>query len=237
MRARVAAAAAGMVLIAAVIAERIKPRAAAAAAGMALIAAVIAAYSLSSRQVVAGQSAVEPNRPSLFLTAHAEECQMLSRLPAGADRIQVLVTYVTGGARNLHVDIYDRRGRMTSGDLNPATPGERVIGLRQRTRAAHGATLCFVNPDQGEIIVGGDVKRVPARPKGKKVEKRLIASVIFLRPGSSSGFSQAGAIADRYANSQTGLTGAWSLWVAVLLAVAAALIGVSSVLTLPERRT
>jgi hypothetical protein len=212
-------------------------RVAAAAAGTLLIAAVIAAFALSSRPVVAGQSAVEPKRPSLFLTAGAQECQMLSRLPAGADRIKLLVTYVTGGARDLHVDIYDRGGRMTSGDLNPATPGERVIRLQQLTRAAHGASLCFSNSGEGEIIVGGDVKRVPARPKGKKVEKRLIASVIFLRPGSASGFSQADAIADRYANGQTGLTGAWSLCAAVLVVILAALIGVWSVVTSPGRRT
>jgi hypothetical protein len=214
-----------------------RARLAAAAAGCLLIAAVIIAFSLSSRPIIAGQSAVEPRRPSLFLTAGAQECQTLSRLPAGADRIKLLVTYVTGGARDLHVDLYDRGGRMTSGDLIRATPGERVIRLRQRTRAAHGASLCFSNPGQGEIIVGGDVKRVPARPKGKKVEKRLIASAILLRPGSSSWFAQTGAIADRYANSQTGLTGAWSLWAAVLLLIVVALIGVWSLVTSPGRRT
>jgi hypothetical protein len=210
---------------------------AAAAAGTVLIAAVIAAFSLSSRPVVAGQSSVEPKRPSLFLTPGAQECQQLSTLPAGANRIQLLVTYVSGGARNLHVDIYDRRGRMTDGDLNPARPGERVIKLGQRTRAAHGASLCFSNPGEGEIVLGGDVKRVPARPKGKKVEKRLIASAILLRPGSSSWFAQTDAIADRYANSQTGVTGAWSLWAAVLLAIIAALLGIWSVVKSSERRT
>jgi hypothetical protein len=214
-----------------------RARLAAAAAGTVVIAAILIAFSLSSRPIVAGQSAVEPKRPSLFLTAGAQECQMLSRLPGGADRIKLLVTYVTGGARDLRADIYDRRGRMTSGNLSPARPGERVIRLGQRTRAAHGASLCFSNPGEGEIVVGGDVKRVPARPKGKKVEKRLIASAILLRPGSSSWLAQTGAIADRYANSQTGLTGAWSLWAAVVLAIAGVLIGIWSVMTLPQGRT
>jgi hypothetical protein len=214
-----------------------RARVAAAAAGTFVIAAAFVAFSLSSRPVVAGHSAVEPNRPSLFLTAGAQECQMLSRLPQGADRIKLLVNYVADGARRLHVDIYDRRGRLTSGDLSPARPGERVIELRSRTRATHGATLCFSNPGEGQIIVGGDVKRVPVRPKGKKVEKRLIASAIFLRPGSASWVSQSGEIADRFANSQTGLTGAWSLWVAVLLAIAAVLIGLWSILRLPRGRS
>jgi hypothetical protein len=204
---------------------------------MAVIAAVLVAFALSSNPVVAGHSAVEPKRPSLFLTAGAQECQQLSQLPRGANRVKLLVTYVTGGARDLNLDIYDRNGRMTSGNLSPPKPGTRIVKLQSLTRAARGATLCFSNPGQGEIIVGGDVKRVPARPKGKKVEKRLIASAIFLRPGSSSWAAQADTIAGRYANSQTGLTGAWSLWVAILLAVAAALVGLWSILASPERRT
>ena len=40
---------------------------------------------------------------------------------------------------------------------------------------------------------------------------------IFLRHGSASWVSQTGAIADRYANAQTGPLGGWSIWAAGLL--------------------
>jgi hypothetical protein len=95
--------------------------------------------------------------------------------------------------------------------------------------------LCFSNPGPGQINLGGDVKRFPGTPKGKKVEKGLINSAIFLRPGSASWISQAGTIAERYANSQTGIVGAWSLWAAALFAAAAALLGIWSVAALPGR--
>jgi len=82
------------------------------------------------------------------------------------------------------------------------------------TRAAHGATLCLSNPGPGTIVVGGDAKRVGGSADGRKAERQGIASVAFLRPGSSTWFAQTGTIADRYANSQTGITGGWSLGLA-----------------------
>ena len=196
---------------------------------------MIVAFALSSHPVVAGNSSVEAVRPSVFVDAGTRQCQALSRVPRGADRIRILVTYVTGGARDLHVGISDPRGPVTSGDLKPARPGERMIELHPRTRAAHRASLCFSNPDQGQIIVGGDLKRVKGADKGPQAEKQGVASVVFLRPGNSSWFAQTGTIADRYANSQTGITGGWSLWLAVLFAVAAGLIGLWSVVWFPGR--
>ena len=74
-------------------------------------------------------------------------------------------------------------------------------------------------------------------PRAAKGEKQGVASVVFLRPGSSSWFAKTGAIADRYANSQTGITGGWSLWLAVLFAIAAALLGLWSVVTSPGEVT
>ena len=212
-----------------------RARLAAAAGGAVLIAAVIVAFALSSHPVVAGNSSVEAVRPSVFVDAGTRQCQALSRVPRGADRIRILVTYVTGGARDLHVGISDPRGPVTSGDLKPARPGERMIELHPRTRAAHRASVCFSNPGQGQIIVGGDLKRVKGAAKGPQAEKQGVASVVFLRPGNSSWFAQTGTIADRYANSQTGITGGWSLWLAVLFAVAAGLIGLWSVVGLPGR--
>jgi hypothetical protein len=202
-----------------------RARLAAAAAGGLLIAAVIAGFALSSNPPVAGTTGVEPVRPSVVLDAGIKQCQALSRVPRGADRIRFLVTYVAGGARELQVQISDPRGRIAEGALVPASTGERVIELRPLTRAGHRAMLCFSNPGQGQIMIGGDTKRVPGAAKGPQTQKQGIASVVFLRPGSASWVSQTDEIADRYANAQTGLTGGWSLWIAVLFAIAAALIG------------
>jgi hypothetical protein len=207
-----------------------RTRLAAAAAGTVLIASVVVAFALSSHPVVAGSSGVEPVRPSVVVDAGTRQCQALSHVPRGADRIRALVTYVTGGARDLRVKIADHRGTVAKGDLDPASSGERSIELHPLTRAADRATLCFSNPGRGEIVIGGDLKRVMGEAKGQQAQKQGVASVAFLRPGSSSWFAQTGTIAHRYANSQTGLTGGWSLWLAVLFAIAAGLIGLWSVL-------
>ncbi len=86
-------------------------------------------------------------------------------------------------------------------------------------------------------MIGGDLKRSAGEPKGKEAKKHGVASAIFLRPGSSSWVAETGTIADRYANAQTGPLGAWTVWIAALLAIGAAMIGVWSVVTLPGRRT
>lgn len=199
-------------------------RLAAAAAGVMLTAAGVLAFSLSPHPLVAGHSAVEPLRPSAYLPAGARQCQALSRLPADADRMRLRVTYVTGGARQLRVEIQDRGGAITAGELDPVAPGDTIVNLHPRTRAAHPATICFSNPGPGQVNLGGDAKRLPEGPRGKS-QKPLVASAIFVRPGESSWFAETGTIADRYANSQTGITGAWSLWLAVALAVLAGLTG------------
>jgi hypothetical protein len=74
---------------------------------------------------------------------------------------------------------------------------------------------------------------VPGAAKGPQAQKQGIASVVFLRPGSASWFSQTDEIADRYANAQTGLTGAWSLWVAILFVIAGALLALWAVVRRP----
>ena len=206
-----------------------RARLAAAAAGGLLIGAVIAAFALSNNPPVAGTTGVEPVRPSVVLDAGVKQCQALSRVPRGADRMRLLVTYVTGGAPELSVQVSDPRGRIAEGALVPASPGEKVIELRPLTRAGHRAMLCFSNPGEGQIMIGGDTKRVPGVAKGPQAQKQGIASVVFLRRGSASWFSQTDTVADRYANTQTGLTGGWSLWLAVLFAVAAALVGLWAV--------
>ena len=212
-----------------------RARLAAAAAGVLVIAAVIVAFALSSNPPVAGQSSVEPIRPSVGVSAGTSQCQAVSRVPRGADRIRLVVAYIAGGARDLRVEITDRHGRVSAGTLAPARSGTQQIPLHPRTRVARRATLCFSVPMRGQIAIGGDTKRIKGSPKGPQAQKQQVASLSFLRPGSASWFSQTGTIADRYANSQTGVTGGWSLWMAVLFAVAAGLIGLWSLVWLPGR--
>jgi hypothetical protein len=211
-----------------------RPRLAAAAAGAVVIAAVIIGSSLHSGPVTAATNNVEPLGPSVFLEG-GPQCQRISRVPRGADRVKLLVTYVTGGARHLHVTIADGRGLVSTGDLKPVSEGERLVRLKPRTRAAHRATLCLSNPGKGRIVIGGSPKRIPKSGLGQSAKKREIASAIFVRPGSASWVSQTGAIADRFGNAQTGPLGSWAVWFAGLLAIVAGALALWSVLTVPER--
>ncbi len=214
-----------------------RARLAAAAAGSVLIAAVLVGFALSHNPPVAGGTGVEPGLPSVLVNAGTRTCQHLSWVPGGADRLKLVVAYRTGGARNLRVRISDHRGLVAKGTLAPAGFGEQLVSLHPRTRVAHRARLCFSVPGQGRVVLGGDQKRQRGSAKGPDAQKRVIAGVLFLRPGSSSWLTQTGTISDRYANSQTGITGRLSLWLAVLCAVAAALFGLWAVVWQPERQT
>ncbi len=211
-------------------------RLAAAAAGAMVIAAAIIGSSLHSGPVTAATNTVEPEIASVFLEG-PPQCQRVSRIPRGADRLKLLVTYVTGGARHLHVSITDPRGPVSTGDVKPVSQGEELVRLKPRTRAAHRATLCLSNPGEGKIVIGGASKRVPKSGHGQSAKYRYVASAIFLRPGSASWVSQTGNIADRYANAQTGPLGSWSVWFAGLLAIVAGAVGLYSVVVLPGRET
>jgi hypothetical protein len=205
------------------------------AAGVILIAAAVIAFVLSSNPVRAGTNTVEPSVPSVFLGPHAQHCQRISRVPADANRVQVIVTRLTEGARRLRVEIVNS-GHVVSSGTQQVTPVVNRIRLHPHTPAAHRARVCFSNPGKGRIAISGGLKRLPGA-RGKNGERRPIASVIFLRHGSASWASQAGAIADRFANAQTGPLGGWAIWAAGLLALGAVALAIWSVVFLPGRLT
>jgi hypothetical protein len=211
---------------------------AAAAAGLVLIAAALLATSLSSRPVTAATNTVEPITPSVFLDAGVRHCQRISRIPSGADRLRVVVTYVTGGARRLRAEISAHQRPISAGEVKPVAIGETLIKLRPKTHTAHKALVCLSNPGHGRIVIGGNMKRIPSTPPGgRTAQRRTIASLIFLRHGSASWVSQTGRIAERYANAQTGPLGGWSIWFAGLAAILAADLAIWSVVVLPGRRS
>ena len=203
------------------------------AAGVILIAAAVIAFALNSSPVRAGTNTVEPSVPSVFLGPDAQHCQRISRVPANATRVEVIVTRLTEGARRLRVEIIDS-GRVVASGTQLVTPVINRIRLHPHTPAARRARICFSNPGKGRIAISGGPKRLPGA-RGKNGERRPIGSVIFLRHGSSSWLSQTGAIADRFANAQTGPLGGWSVWAAGLLAICAAALAIWSVVFLPGR--
>jgi hypothetical protein len=213
----------------------VRRRLVAGAAGVILIAAAVLAFALSSNPVKAGTNTVEPSVPSVFLGRGAQHCQRISRVPAGTTRVEVIVTRLIEGARRLRVEIIDR-GRPVSSGTQQVVPVVNRIRLHPHPPAVHRAQICFSNPGKGRIAISGGPKRLPGA-RGKNGEKRLVASVFFLRHGSATWVSQVGEIADRYANAQTGPLGGLSLWFAALLVVVAASLGIWSVVALPERRT
>src|SRR4051812_36698826 len=201
------------------------------AAGVLLIAAAVLAFARSPNPPKAGTNTVDPNVPSVFLGRGAQHCQPVSRVPADATRAQVIVTRLIEGARRLRVEIM-AHGRIVSSGTQQVVPVIDRIRLHPHTTAAHPAQICFSNPGKGRIAISGAPKRLPG-PRGKEDDRRLVASVIFLRHGSASWASQAGTISDRYANAQSGPLGGWSLWAAGLFAIAAAALGIWSVVLLP----
>lgn len=203
------------------------------AAGLILIAAAVLAFASSSNPPKVGTNAVEPSEPSVFLGPRTQHCQRVSRVPAGASRVQVIVTRLIEGARRLRVEIIDR-GHPVSSGTQLVVPVVNRIRVHPHTPAVHRARVCFSNPGKGRIAISGGPKRPPGARAGDG-ERRLVASLFFLRHGSASWVSQTGAIADRYANAQTGPLGGWSIWAAALLAIAAAALAIWSVVVLREQ--
>lgn len=204
------------------------------AAGVILIAAAVLAFALDSNPPKTGTNTVQAIFPSVFLGRGAQHCQRVSRVPGNTNRAEVIVTRLIEGARRLRVEVV-RRGSVVSSGTQLVVPVINRIRLHPHTPAIHHAQICFSNPGKGRIAIAGGPKRLPGR-RGESGDKRNIAAVIFLRHGSATWASQTGAIADRYANAQTGPLGGWSLWVAALLAIAAAGLAIWSVVFEPERR-
>src|SRR4051794_69169 len=205
------------------------------AAGVILIAAAVIAFALSSNPVRAGTNTVEPSVPSVFLGRDAQHCQRISRVPPNATRVQVIVTRLVEGARRLRVQIMDS-GRVVSSGTQLVTPVVNRIRLHPHTVASRRARICFSNPDKGRIAISGGPKRLPGE-RGKNGDRRLIASVIFLRHGSASWASQTGAIVDRYANAQTGPLGGLTILAAAPLSLFAPRPSLLSLVVLPGRGT
>lgn len=210
-------------------------RIAAAAAGVLLIAASVLAFSLTSHPAVAGTNDVNPTYQTLHLHI-GTYCQPLPRLPAQTSRLQVRILKRDSPRRGFEILILDARGReLTDGRAYRVAPGTLTIGLHPLPprRGAEHAWACFIMRKHGEIVFLGEVKRCVLRHTGfslpapcfrrtdKPADKRFrwMVGIRFLRSGSTSWLSQANLILDRFGLGQAGVFGVWAAWLAAVLAV------------------
>jgi hypothetical protein len=212
-----------------------RARLVAAAAGIAVIAAAALAFSLGSHPVVAGTNTAEPLYETVAVPASERRCQRIARVPGGADRIQIWVTRFAGAPPMLLATLRDPSGRIAAGEARFGL-GESRIELESRTRAGHRATFCLSNPGRDWVALAGETKRLPPAPGRSRKERRGVASVIFLEPGSETWASRTGEIVDRFGYGLVGAIGTWALWVAALLAAVAAGLALWLV-TRPDPRT
>jgi hypothetical protein len=195
-------------------------RLAAAIAGALVIVGVIAAYALGQHPMVAGSNKVAPLYGTFKVPKGGVRCQALDRVPAKAARVRVIATAIPRPGGALRVKIGDRSGPFDKGVKKQVYPGTFAIGLNRLTRSAHRAQICFVNPGYSRVVLAGERKRSNRSPGATMAQGRPAASVVFVRPHMSTWLARRDVIANRFENAQPGGFGGWSLWLALVLAVA-----------------
>jgi hypothetical protein len=195
-------------------------RLAAAIAGVALVLGVVAVYALGKHPMVAGTNKVAPLYGALKVPKAGVRCQALDHVPAKAIRVRVIATSVGRPGRPLRVKIGDKSGPFDKGVKKQVYPGTLAIGLNRLTRSADRAQICFVNPGSGRIVLAGERKLITHNPNAA-TQRHRVASVVFIRPHKTTYLARRDLIADRFATSQPGGFGAWTLWLALGLAAVA----------------
>ena len=113
----------------------------------------------SKHPVVAGTNTAVPVFPAFSVGSGGTECQLVSRIPAKASHVRLVVTSLKGERPVLQVGLTDRRGPFAISEKE-AILGEIVLPLKERTRAAHPATCCISNQGDGEVVFAGEEKRL-----------------------------------------------------------------------------
>jgi hypothetical protein len=194
----------------------------AALVGTALIAAAVLAFSLGKHPFVAGTNTASAISPAVVIHGGETRCQLSSRVPARVSHVQLAVSSIQGPPGDLRIKIRERGRKAEFVGGRRLIPGGDVIRLKHETRALHPASLCMHYFGRGLVILAGERKRLPIAAAHAGGRRGGIASVVFLRAGLGSWASRRDLIADRYANDQSGATGRWSLWLALIAALGAA---------------
>ena len=194
----------------------------AALVGTALIAAAVLEFSLGKHPFVAGTNTASAISPAVSIRGGETHCQLISRVPDGVSHVQLAVSEIQGPPGDLRIKLRERGRKAEFVGGRRLVPGADIIRLKEETRALHPASLCMHYFGTGQVVLTGERKRLPVSAAHAGGRRGGVAAVVFLRPGLTSWASRRDLIADRYANDQSGFTGRWSLWLAIVATVGAA---------------
>jgi Predicted membrane protein (DUF2142) len=193
-----------------------RARLVAGAVGIAIVAATSLIFLQTRHPQVAGTNSVAPFAPAWAIPGGGTRCQLLHRLPAGANRLRIVLSRASPGAL-IRAEI-DRRGTPVAGGVTRAQPGDVNVKLAQRTIGRRRVRLCIFNGGKERLVFLGEHKR--SRKPSAAGSKHPVPSVVFLKPGTSSWLGRAGTIIKRFGYVQAGVLGGWALWLAAALGVA-----------------
>jgi len=185
---------------------------AATAAGSLLIAAAVLVFAFDSKQRVAGTNLLAPLNPTVEIRPGDRACERIRHLPAGAAAVRIRGD-AGGGEISPRVKIL-KGGALVSSGSAQGPEGAIEVPLEPATEAIRAARLCVSNAGPEPLLLYGERKRSPGG-------FRYRFGVTFLEDGRSSFVTRADVISQRFHNGQAGALGAWAMWLALALGVAA----------------
>ena len=181
-----------------------------------LITAIASLVFLETRHPqVAGTNSVAPYTPAWSIPAESARCQLLRKVPGGANRIRMALSSApeTGPIQAAIV----RHGTVIAQAQIRPIVGNVQFKLGRQTPAINRARLCITNLGKQRAVFLGEHKKTRKHPGA--VMRRPVPSVVFLKRGTSSWLGRADTIITRFGYQQAGIFGEWALWVAALLAL------------------
>jgi hypothetical protein len=185
---------------------------AATAAGLLLIAAAVLAFAADSKQRVAGTNLLAPLNPTVEVRPGGRACERIRHLPAGAAAVRIRAD-AGAGEISPRVKISKGDALVSSGSAR-GPEGTIEVPLDPATEAIRDARVCVSNAGREALLLYGERKRAPGG-------FRYRYGVTFLEDGSSSFLTRADVVSRRFHNGQAGALGAWAMWLALALGVAA----------------
>jgi hypothetical protein len=202
------------------------------AVGLAILVVGLGVALLDSEPRLAGTNNVRDPVFAAVVPGGATVCQAGEGIPAGTDRLRVLVG--TYGAQMPPLKLVAAApGFKLSGSTPGGGPqGYASIPVPRTEHATEGLVVCLRNGGSRRIAIGGEaiqpVASIGRRPADGRVR------LAWYRPGNENWFQLAGTVLHRFGYGNAPWFGGWLLVLAALVLLGAGALAVAAVLRTPE---